>query len=423
MTPKGVVVFFKDTNTLKATVETWKKTGTWARLNEVKLCCVESQEPAEMKKALKDYTENVDNEGAALLLTMQGRCAENFNFRDNMTRSIIIVGAPYPEAGSKEIKARLKYSLQSFERVHKYTKAEATEAFMCEFASAVVNRLISLSIEHAHDYGAIVLIGKEYKCGSLLRHLPVWATANLHNSPGTSSFLPGLHKFFQKASVLRVKGLEKISTAAFDARQSEKAAARNMDLVAENQRLRKNIPSGTDRKFVALNKQRMQQQEEAQKRRQERMREEEERVEENIHSCPEDKNLIQPVTNTVDSNQDDLEKKMTKVKLNPSQAPTQSQQVAQSNEDDLMVTYVANSDKLRDSENCIPLSKILKTCNPQSKIMCNICYETDDRRFLVSKCGHISCEICWQHRLKELMECPVCKQKVRRKTLIEIVKD
>jgi Helicase C-terminal domain/Zinc finger, C3HC4 type (RING finger) len=421
VSPKGVLTFFKNPKCLKGIVDIWKQNGTWTRLNEVKLCYVESEDSIELKKTLKTYSDAVDNEGANLLLTMEGRCAESFQFRDNMTRTIMIIGAPYPDIESSEIKAKLKYSLQSFERVHKYTEAEATEAFLNESASSIVNRLISLSIKHAHDYGAVILVGKEFNCSSLLRHLPVWATSKLELTSSPNSFLPLLHNFFKHASKPKVKGLEKISKN-FDSERAARASERNQDLIDENQKLRKNIPSGNERKFVALNKQRMQQQEEAMNRaRQENARKEEKDLP-NLNACQDDDNILEPIDKSESKDKYDFEKSMNKVKLNPK--PTQSQQVAPSaNEDELTVSYIANTEKLRDSDNCIKWDDIMRECGAGAKIMCNICYETEDRRFLVSKCGHISCEICWQHRLKDLMECPVCKQKVRRKTLIEIVKD
>ena len=38
----------------------------------------------------------------------------------------------------------------------------------------------------------------------------------------------------------------------------------------------------------------------------------------------------------------------------------------------------------------------------------------------MSKCNHILCNICWSKTLNEKLECPICRNKVRVKTLKRI---
>lgn len=53
---------------------------------------------------------------------------------------------------------------------------------------------------------------------------------------------------------------------------------------------------------------------------------------------------------------------------------------------------------------------------------CMICYATseDGRVMCSSKCGHIACQKCWEKWFESKLECPMCKKKVRSKTLIKI---
>ena len=57
-----------------------------------------------------------------------------------------------------------------------------------------------------------------------------------------------------------------------------------------------------------------------------------------------------------------------------------------------------------------------------SGLSCMICYEkgSDGRIMSSSKCGHIACHNCWEKWLQTKLECPMCKNKVRPKTLIKL---
>ena len=66
-----------------------------------------------------------------------------------------------------------------------------------------------------------------------------------------------------------------------------------------------------------------------------------------------------------------------------------------------------------------------------SKIMdddtrCPICYtnirENPNAKFSITKCHHIMCDDCWDNWLKNKLECPICKKKVRKQTLSSYIK-
>ena len=56
---------------------------------------------------------------------------------------------------------------------------------------------------------------------------------------------------------------------------------------------------------------------------------------------------------------------------------------------------------------------------------CPICFkfsnENPDLVYQQSKCRHILCSICWKEWLHEKLECPLCKHKVRAKTLSNVI--
>jgi len=55
-------------------------------------------------------------------------------------------------------------------------------------------------------------------------------------------------------------------------------------------------------------------------------------------------------------------------------------------------------------------------------VTCMICYESNktstEKKFQLSRCGHVACEPCWGTWLQVKVECPMCKSKVRPKQLI-----
>ena len=58
------------------------------------------------------------------------------------------------------------------------------------------------------------------------------------------------------------------------------------------------------------------------------------------------------------------------------------------------------------------------------KMECPVCFENSkdniQMEFSSAKCGHILCNPCWKRCLKQKLECPLCKKKVRENTLIHL---
>ena len=60
----------------------------------------------------------------------------------------------------------------------------------------------------------------------------------------------------------------------------------------------------------------------------------------------------------------------------------------------------------------------------EEDFFCSVCYETENPNLIYSqsKCGHTLCNACWAGTLCEKLECPICKKKVREKTLRRLMK-
>ena len=78
-----------------------------------------------------------------------------------------------------------------------------------------------------------------------------------------------------------------------------------------------------------------------------------------------------------------------------------------------------NSNVINEDNKC---PKIMNDAT-NSVLNCPICYESEGKQFLLSKCGHLLCQECWNCTLDIKLECPLCKAKVRHKTLRKLYKN
>ena len=79
----------------------------------------------------------------------------------------------------------------------------------------------------------------------------------------------------------------------------------------------------------------------------------------------------------------------------------------------------ADNDKIK--ETLKSLDENIYTKNIKEDFLCNVCYEiaskNPQKKYSQSKCNHILCNLCWSKTLYEKLECPLCRNKVRVKTL------
>eukprot|EP00913_Durusdinium_trenchii_P024421 g22924.t1 len=52
--------------------------------------------------------------------------------------------------------------------------------------------------------------------------------------------------------------------------------------------------------------------------------------------------------------------------------------------------------------------------------LCTICHFEAQRPEVSALCGHFACKACWRDWLREKLECPICRAKVREQNLIEL---
>ncbi|KAL1752428.1 helicase C-terminal domain-containing protein [Schizophyllum commune] len=194
VTPKGMAVFFPSYNFLNAAKAAWGQSGTLGRLEGRKKIFFEPEETTDVDKVLQSYATAVHEvdparpkPGALLFAVIGAKLSEGLNFADDLARSVVIIGMPYANLGSAELKERMAYVKRLEERRvregkqvrEKGAKDAAAELYenMCMNA---VNQSIGRAIRHQGDWAALVLLDRRYANNTAIRNkLPKWIGSGL----------------------------------------------------------------------------------------------------------------------------------------------------------------------------------------------------------------------------------------------------
>lgn len=105
--PSGIVCFFTSYKTLDSILESWKKAGILKKMEELKSLHVEkSSRPVD--EMLRDYSDGAKT-GAILFAVVGGKLSEGINFSDHLGRAVVMIGLPFPNRNSVELKEKMKY--------------------------------------------------------------------------------------------------------------------------------------------------------------------------------------------------------------------------------------------------------------------------------------------------------------------------
>ncbi|KAL1665780.1 helicase C-terminal domain-containing protein [Schizophyllum commune] len=193
VTPKGMVVFFPSYNFLNSAKAAWGQSGTLGRLEGRKKIFFEPEETTDVDKVLQSYAAAVHEvdpsrpkPGALLFAVIGAKLSEGLNFADDLARSVVIIGMPYANLGSAELKERMAYVKRLEERRvregkqvrEKRAKDAAAELYenMCMNA---VNQSIGRAIRHQGDWAALVLVDRRYANTAIRNKLPKWIGSGL----------------------------------------------------------------------------------------------------------------------------------------------------------------------------------------------------------------------------------------------------
>ncbi|CDO72617.1 hypothetical protein BN946_scf184985.g36 [Trametes cinnabarina] len=190
--PGGMVVFVPSYSFLHAVMKLWGSSGLLDKLNAKKKVFSEPQSSNEVEGVLRDYATEIQatdepgqkkRRGALLFAVVGAKLSEGLNFADDLARAVIIIGLPFANLGSPELRERMDYVVRMEQRRlaanpsttagGRNAKDAGTELYenMCMNA---VNQSIGRAIRHREDWAALILVDGRYASARIRRKLPKW---------------------------------------------------------------------------------------------------------------------------------------------------------------------------------------------------------------------------------------------------------
>lgn len=175
---KGLVVFFPSYKFLNTCRDQWSRGGVLDRMESKKKLFFEPEETNQVEATLEAYAQAISAEsnrgskgGAMLLAVIGAKLSEGLNFTDDLARAVVIIGMPFANLGSVELKERLDY----FRKTHPSTDGRDSGAELYEnMCMNAVNQSIGRAIRHRADWSGLVLIDRRYTSARIQAKLPKW---------------------------------------------------------------------------------------------------------------------------------------------------------------------------------------------------------------------------------------------------------
>lgn len=208
LVPAGMIVFFPSYHFLNVAKAAWTKSGMLEKFGLKKTTFFEPEESVDVEKVLQEYAKSITissptgKKGGALLFAVIGaKLSEGLNFADDLARAVVIVGLPFANLASPELRERMKY-VKRLEEKRGVTKKErglkdaAAELYenMCMNA---VNQSIGRAVRHKGDWASLLLLDRRYATTSIRNKLPKWIGSGLIVRDGFGPTVKEMGSFYK----------------------------------------------------------------------------------------------------------------------------------------------------------------------------------------------------------------------------------
>ncbi|KAE9405765.1 DNA repair helicase, partial [Gymnopus androsaceus JB14] len=201
--PGGMIVFFPSYKFLDTAKAAWSTgSGFLEKFGVKKKVFFEPEDQAGVDSVLQQYAAAVlpnnipsgssqTHKGALLLAVIGAKLSEGLNFADDLARAVVVVGLPFANLASAELRERMRYVKREEEKRFKENgcsgkkgKDAAAELYenMCMNA---VNQSIGRAIRHRNDWAALLLLDQRYSTHSVRDKLPKWLGGEKLVVPGS----------------------------------------------------------------------------------------------------------------------------------------------------------------------------------------------------------------------------------------------
>lgn len=195
--PDGLVIFFPSYHYLNEVWEFWNNNNYISKIENKKKIFKEPRNSKLVDKTLNDYSQEINsagNKGAILLCVVGGKMSEGINFSDKLGRGIIVIGLPYANKESYELKEKMKYLDNQSKIIKNSTTGNEYYENLCMRA---VNQSIGRAIRHKNDYACVLLLDKRFSQPRIKNKLPKWMSKNIQIPQSYGLFMGTIVKFFK----------------------------------------------------------------------------------------------------------------------------------------------------------------------------------------------------------------------------------
>ena len=171
----------------------------------------EPKTASEVNQVLTNYSESVytgvtnngksqvKKTGALLFSVVGGKMSEGINFNDDLGRCVVMVGLPYANIRSIELKEKMNYIEKQYADGKK-----ASNEYYENLCMKAVNQSIGRAIRHQRDYASILLVDYRYVSKeSVVNALPGWIKKRYRAHNNFDDCINSLKQFF--SNKLRIK--------------------------------------------------------------------------------------------------------------------------------------------------------------------------------------------------------------------------
>lgn len=107
-----------------------------------------------------------------LFAVVGAKLSEGINFADNLARSVVMVGLPFPNRTSRELSERMEY-VRTLPQPR--SGRDAGNELYLNLCMRAVNQSIGRAIRHRNDYAVFLLLDHRYTRKDILSRLPLCA--------------------------------------------------------------------------------------------------------------------------------------------------------------------------------------------------------------------------------------------------------
>ncbi|KAI8507709.1 DEAD H (Asp-Glu-Ala-Asp His) box helicase 11 [Branchiostoma belcheri] len=196
LVPAGVCVFFPSYEYERQVYKFFEDTGVLKRLAVRKQVFREPKKASQVDQVLSDYSKCIQAmplTGALLFSVVGGKMSEGINFSDELGRCVVMVGLPYPNIKSPELKEKMDYLDATLPHHAGKSPGQIHYENLCMKA---VNQSIGRAIRHKDDYATIVLLDRRYFRPHVCTALPDWISSHLQTISKFGDAFGTIRKFF-----------------------------------------------------------------------------------------------------------------------------------------------------------------------------------------------------------------------------------